>query len=67
MKKNVGNTDKIVRMLIAVIIMVLYYLGYISGTLAMILLIIGVVFLVTALISFCPLYFIFGKNTCKKK
>jgi len=67
MKKNLGNSDKIIRMLIAVVIMVLYFTGKITGTLAMVLLIIGLVFLVTALISFCPLYSIFGINTCKDK
>jgi hypothetical protein len=67
MKKNMGTADKSVRIIIAVIIAVLYYTGTISGTLGIILLIVGAVFLLTSLISFCPLYAPLGINTCKKK
>lgn len=67
MKKNIGNTDKVLRMLIAVVIMVLYYMGYITDTLAMVLLVVGIVLLLTALISRCPLYSIFGINSFKNK
>jgi len=67
MKKNIGSVDKFVRIIIAAIIMALYYFGYISDTLAMVLLIIGIILLLTSLINFCPLYKIIGVNTCKKK
>jgi len=67
MKKNIGPTDKIIRIVIAVIIMALYYFGKISDTTAMVLLVIGIVLLLTSLINFCPLYRIIGVNTCKKK
>jgi len=67
MKKNIGPIDKFVRILIAAIIMALYYFGYISDTLAMVLLVIGIILLLTSLINFCPLYKIIGVNTCKKK
>lgn len=67
MKKNVGNTDKFIRVLLAVVIMLLYYFNVINGTLAMILLLVGIIFLLTSLIGYCPIYTLFGINTYKKK
>lgn len=67
MKKNMGSTDKFIRVLIAVVIAVLYYLGKIEGTLAIVLMAFAIIFLLTSLVSFCPLYTIFGINTCKKE
>jgi len=67
MKKNMGSADKLIRVLIAVAIAVLYYLGKIEGTLALVLLAFALIFLLTSLVSFCPLYTIFGINTCKKR
>ncbi|PKP14390.1 MAG: DUF2892 domain-containing protein [Bacteroidetes bacterium HGW-Bacteroidetes-3] len=67
MKKNMGSADKLVRVLIAVAIAVLYYLEMISGALALVLLAFALIFLLTSLVSFCPLYTIFGMNTCKKE
>ena len=62
-----GTTDKFIRILIAVVIAVLYFMGYISGTLAIILMAVAIIFLLTSLISFCPLYSVLGINTCKTK
>ena len=67
MKKNLGSTDKVIRILIALIIGLLYYLGIISGTTALVLGIFAVIFVLTSLISFCPLYLPLGISTCKKK
>ena len=67
MKKNMGTTDKAIRILIAVVIGVLYFTNIISGTLAIVLGILAVVFLLTSFINFCPLYLPFGINTSKKK
>lgn len=67
MKKNMGSTDKIIRSIIAIVIVVLYFTGIISGTLGLILLIFGGIFLATSFISFCPLYVPFGISTCKTK
>jgi hypothetical protein len=67
MKKNMGSTDKVIRILIALIIGLLYYLGIISGTTALVLGIFAVIFVLTSLISFCPLYLPLGISTCKKK
>jgi hypothetical protein len=67
MKKNMGLVDKAVRIIIAVIIGILFFSNLISGTLGIILLILAIVFLLTSLISFCPLYLPFGIHTNKKK
>lgn len=67
MKQNMGNADRIVRVLVAVLIAVLYFTNTIAGTLSYILLALGGVFLFTSLIGSCPLYSIFGINTCGVK
>jgi len=67
MKKNMGSTDKGIRIVVALIIAALYYFNVIVGTLAYILMALAIVFLLTSFISFCPLYLPLGINTCKKK
>ena len=67
MKKNMGSTDKIIRLIIAVVIAGLYFGKVIDGTLALVLLIVAIIFAATSLLNFCPLYTIFGLNTCKVK
>ena len=64
MKKNMGTVDKSIRILIAVIIGILYFNGMISGTLGLVLLVLSVIFVLTSMISFCPLYTLFGIKTC---
>ncbi|WP_426063934.1 YgaP family membrane protein [Flavobacterium sp. DSP2-3-1] len=66
MKKNMGSTDKIIRIAIAVIIAILYFNNTISGTLAIVLGAFAVVFIITSFVSFCPLYAPFGILTAKK-
>ena len=66
MKKNMGTVDKVIRLIAAAIILILYFTGSISGTLGIILLILAIIFAITSFISFCPLYKPFGINTCKK-
>jgi len=67
MKKNMGNTDRIIRIVIAIVIAALYFTNVITGTLGIVLLVIAGVFLLTSLVSFCPLYTLFGMNTCPAK
>ncbi len=67
MKKNMGAVDKIIRIVLAVIVAVLYFTHVISGTLAIVLLVIAGIFILTSLISFCPLYWPFNISTNKKK
>jgi hypothetical protein len=64
MKKNMGTADRIIRIIIAAIIVFLYFTGTISGTLGIILLALAGVFVLTSLVSFCPLYAPFGIKTC---
>jgi hypothetical protein len=67
MKKNLGTIDKVVRILIAVVVAVLYFTGVISGTLGVILLIVSGVFILTSIVGICPLYLPFGISTTGKK
>lgn len=67
MKKNMGNADRIIRTILALLVGVLYYMGIISGTLAIVLGILAVVFLLTSLVGTCPLYMPFGLSTCKEE
>ncbi len=62
-----GNTDRVVRLLVAAVIAVLYFTHTITGTLGIVLLVLAGVFVLTSLISFCPLYTLFGMNTCPAK
>lgn len=66
MKKNMGNADRLIRTLIAVAILVLYFTKVITGTFGVILLVLAGIFLITSLISFCPLYLPLGIKTLKK-
>ena len=66
MKPNVGNIDRIVRIVVAVLFAALYFGGIVTGTPGIILLVLGVVFALTAAVSFCPLYVPFKINTGKK-
>ena len=63
MKANMGNADRIIRVIIAAVIAVLYFTGIISGTLGIILLVLAGIFVLTSLVSVCPLYLPFGIRT----
>ncbi|MFZ1703375.1 MAG: DUF2892 domain-containing protein [Saprospiraceae bacterium] len=67
MTSNMGRTDKLIRMVVALIIATLYYFGYISGFLALILLVIGIILALTSVLNFCPIYKLVGINTCDVK
>ena len=67
MKRNMGGLDRTLRILVAIVIVVLYYTGILSGILAIILLIFAAIFILTGFISFCPLYYPFKFNTIRKK
>lgn len=67
MKANMGTTDRMIRVVIAMILIGLYFTETITGTLATVLLILAGVFILTSIISFCPLYPLVGLNTCKKQ
>lgn len=67
MKKNMGSADRVIRIVAAAVIGILYYNGTISGTLGLVLLILAGIFVLTSFVSFCPLYAPFGINTCSLK
>lgn len=67
MKKNMGSIDRVVRIMIAIIAIILYNQGIVTGTLGIMLIIIAGVFTLTSLVSFCPLYRLVGLNTCPLK
>jgi hypothetical protein len=66
MKKNMGTIDRVIRILVAVVFAVLYFTNLIPGVFGIVLLVLAVVFMLTSLISFCPLYWPFGINTRAK-
>jgi flagellar biosynthesis protein FliQ len=67
MKANMGTVDKIIRILVAIVIAGLYFTNQITGTAAIVLLIIAGAFILTSFMSFCPLYLPFGISTRKKE
>jgi Protein of unknown function (DUF2892) len=67
MKKNMGAADRVIRILLAGLFAYLYFSGTVTGTVGIVLLVLGGVFLATSLVSFCPLYTLVGINTCPRK
>ncbi len=65
MKPNMGTTDRLIRISIAVVFAVLYFLDILTGTLGIIALVVATVFLLTSFLRFCPAYTLLGINTCK--
>ena len=66
MKKNESGFDRVLRVILAVAIAVLYFTGVLSGTWAIVLGVIAVILLITGLVGFCPLYKLLGISTLKK-
>ncbi len=62
-----GTADRIIRLLIAAVIALLYYSNLVTGTLGIVLLILALIFVATSFISFCPLYALVGMSTCPVK
>lgn len=67
MKANMGIADKVIRILVAIVIAGLYFGKQVTGTVAIILLVVAGIFILTSFISFCPLYLPFGISTRKKR
>ncbi len=65
MKKNMGTADKVIRIILAAVMAGLYFGEVVTGTVGIILLVLAGVFLLTSVVSFCPLYAPFGIKTCK--
>jgi Protein of unknown function (DUF2892) len=67
MKKNMGKLDRALRVIVAIVFGVLYFTGKVEGAMGMTMLALGVVFLLTNLVSFCPLYVPLGMDTTEKE
>ncbi|WP_044397517.1 DUF2892 domain-containing protein [Lacinutrix sp. Hel_I_90] len=67
MKKNMGKADRVIRFIVAAIVIVLFATQVISGALGIVLLVFSGIFLLTSFVSFCPLYVPFGIRTCSEK
>lgn len=67
MKKNMGTSDKAIRVIVAVVISILYFTNILTGTLGIVMLAFAAIFVLTSFISFCPLYAPFKINTCAVK
>ncbi len=66
MNKNMGTADRLIRTLLAIVVGILYFTNVISGTTAIILGVLAIVFLLTSFLSTCPLYMPFGISTRKQ-
>lgn len=64
---NMGKADRYIRPLLAAVFVALYFTGTVTGTVGIILLVLAGVFLLTSVVGMCPLYTLFGVNTCKVK
>jgi len=62
-----GSADRLIRLVIAAVIAALYFTNVVTGSLGIVLLVVAAVFVLTSLISFCPLYTLVGLNTCSTK
>ena len=67
MKKNMGTTDKFIRFIIAAILLIAFLTDTVTGVLGYVALAVAAIFILTSFVSFCPLYTLFGANTCKIK
>lgn len=64
---NMGSADRIIRPLLAIVFLALYFTGTVTGTIGIILLVLSGVFLLTSVVGMCPLYSLLGINSCKVK
>ncbi len=67
MKKNMGATDRAIRVILAIIMGALYFTNTVTGALGIVLLVLAGIFLLTSIVSFCPIYSVIGLKTCKSK
>lgn len=67
MKINMGNPDRAIRVIVAVILGTLSFMGILTGALGIAALIVALIFLLTSFIGFCPLYRLFGFSSTRKK
>ena len=66
MPKNMGTADRIIRVILAALVGLLYWQGMIGGTMAIVLGVLATIFVLTSLVSFCPIYALLGLSTRKE-
>lgn len=66
MQKNMSSIDKIIRLIVSAIFVGLFFTGQVTGTVGIVLLVLAGVFTLTSLVSFCPLYAVFGISSCPR-
>lgn len=64
MKKNMSSADRIIRLIISAILVALYFTDTVTGTWGIVLLVLAGIFTLTTVISWCPIYAVFGMSTC---
>jgi hypothetical protein len=62
-----GGADRVIRLILAAVFAILYFTETVTGTLGLVLIALGAIFVLTSLVSFCPLYALVGLNTCSSK
>ena len=67
MTKNMGSADRVIRVILAALVVGLYFANIISGTVAIVLLAFSAIFVLTSMVGMCPLYLPFGLYTLRKK
>ena len=67
MKRNMGSADRVIRVLLAAVVAVLYFTNQLSLVAAIILGVLAVIFVITSIVGFCPLYLLFGISSKKKQ
>lgn len=67
MKKNMGAVDKLVRLVVALLLILSYFQELVSGVLGVVFLVVAGIFILTSLVSVCPIYSIFGISSCPVK
>ncbi|MBI9066076.1 MAG: DUF2892 domain-containing protein [Salinivirgaceae bacterium] len=67
MKKNMGGFDRILRIIVALLVVIAFYMDIVSGVFGIVLLAVAAIFVLTSFVSFCPLYKIFGISSCPVK
>jgi hypothetical protein len=66
-KINEGSADRVIRVVLGVVLLALYFMGTVTGTLGWVALVVGVIALATGAVGFCPLYAVLGLSTCPVK
>lgn len=66
-KINEGSADRVIRVVLGIVLLALYFMGTVTGTLGWVALVVGVIALATGAVGFCPLYAVLGLSTCPVK